>query len=438
MRAKLTIFSIILLFAFSLSAFGNGLSLNSPGPKGLGMGGAMVGLADDYTTIYWNPAGMTNLEDAQIGVFVTDIIPMGSYEVTFPQQLGGAKADAETEMNHYISPNAMAYLPLMEGDLTVGLSAFVPAGLGAEWNGADLLAFSGPTGKEFKWSNEIAAINFSPGVAYKIHDMIRVGVAVNVFYAMLDMDRPMDMVQIDPQTGQIVGMGEDGIMDTQYSESSSGLGVGISAGALIKLLDFVSVGISFKSAMDVAMDGDATNSTIPGESTFERDLGWPMWLGFGIAFMPTDALTLCLDFQWSQWSESEEMIETVYADWPDPQTQQPPMTNEMHLKWEDALQIRFGAQYAVEDNFFLRFGAYHDPAPSPDETLTIIFPSITYFGTTLGASYFFGPLGLDFGIEYLFGSEREVAFGEYDEAMPGIHNMNILAASLGVSFRFGL
>ena len=82
MKKLITFFCMMLIFS-SYNAFSNGLSLNSPGPKGLGMGGAMVGLADDYTAVYWNPAGITNINNAQIGLFVTDIIPIGTYKQHF-------------------------------------------------------------------------------------------------------------------------------------------------------------------------------------------------------------------------------------------------------------------------------------------------------------------------------------------------------------------
>ena len=52
---------IILVLVMTTGAFANGLSLNSIGTRALSMGGAMVGLADDATAIYWNPAGISNV-----------------------------------------------------------------------------------------------------------------------------------------------------------------------------------------------------------------------------------------------------------------------------------------------------------------------------------------------------------------------------------------
>lgn len=107
----------------------------------------------------------------------------------------------------------------------------------------------------------------------------------------------------------------------------------------------------------------------------------------------------------------------------------------MELNWEDKTQIRFGVQYQLTEMFALRAGYYNDPAPAPDETVNIIFPSITYNAFTVGASYCFGKVNLDFGFEYLMGEDRDIEKSDKSN-MPGVHGLNIIAPSLGVSYSF--
>ena len=84
------IFYISVVLLISVGLFANGLSLNSIGPKALGMGGAFVGLANDPSAIYWNPAGLTGQGNG-IHISVADIIPMANYDmVTY-----GIEAEAE-------------------------------------------------------------------------------------------------------------------------------------------------------------------------------------------------------------------------------------------------------------------------------------------------------------------------------------------------------
>jgi len=420
---------IIVMVFFSTSAvFGNGLSLNSIGPKSLGMGGAYIGLANDYSAAYWNPAGISQLEGTQIAVFFTDIVPSGTYKLTFPAAMGGAKVDAKTESNHYFSPNIMGYLPLLGGEkLTVGLGAYVPAGLGAEWDGADLAAFG--AGAQFEWMSKIGVFNVSPAVAYQVCEKISVGAAVNIFYGMMDMKRPVDTFNMMTQQA-----GEDGIVDTQYEESGSGFGFGFAFGFLVKPINMLSLGLSFKTKNTVAFEGTAEMTNMP-KSDYSRDLAWPTWIGAGIALTPLEKLTITADVQISQWSKTEDVITTEYKDANWKAAMGATGGDKMELKWDDATQIRVGAQYQLTEKFAFRAGYYHDPAPAPDETTNIIFPSITYDALTVGATYALWKFNVDFGFEYLMGKDREIPFEEKYE-MPGTHGMNIIAPSLGLSYIF--
>ncbi len=435
MRIRTTLILVTILIFSASSVFANGLSLNSIGTRSIGMGGAYVGLANDYSAIYWNPAGLARVQGPQISIFVTDILPIGTYKFAFPASMGGATVDAKTKTNHYISPNIMGYMPLFCGEkLFAGVGAYVPAGLGAEWDGSDLAAFSGPAGTSFEWMSKIGVFNISPGIAYKVNDAISVGAALNVYYGMMDMKRPMDTYNMMTQQP-----GEDGMVDAQYDESGSGFGYGVSFGVLVKPMDMLSVGFSFKTKTTVKFSGTANNTAFAAynaaETDYERDLAWPMWVGAGVAFCPTKKLTLTADVQYSKWSETQEAIVTNYknAVW-DAQVNQTGQ-NEMHLNWEDATQIRVGAQYKLTDKLALRAGYYNDPAPAPDETVNIIFPSVTYNAFTAGGSYCLGKVSLDCGFEYLAGEEREIPFAtEYEQ--PGTHGMNIIVASFGLTYKF--
>ena len=185
MKKGLLVLFLISIFAVS-SLFANGLSLNSIGPRALGMGGAMVGLADDPTAIYWNPAGLAG-QNSSLYAFGTDIIPFGTYKFA-PYGI-----DAKTKTNHYASPNLFANYSM--GNLAFGLGIYVPAGLGAEYNGDDLTMLS--NGYSLEWKSKIAVIDIAPTIAYKINDMFSIGVTGNIFYGMFDMDRPSNYTDID-------------------------------------------------------------------------------------------------------------------------------------------------------------------------------------------------------------------------------------------------
>jgi long-chain fatty acid transport protein len=335
---------------------------------------------------------------------------MGTY------QFDAAGIDAKSKTNHYISPNIAGYLQLLTGDLCIGLGAYVPAGLGAEWDGNDLKNLSG--GKAFEWNSKIAVFSITPVVSYKLMPNLYFGAALNMYYGMMDMSKPT--FALPPSTY------------AQYSEESSGLGFGFSAGLLFKPIDMLSVGFSFKTKATITMEGTAKNSALAAlgkeETDFSRDMSWPMWIAGGVAFRPFKGLTIAADADFSQWSGAADYLYADYTDWGRKDT--------MHLQWEDALQIRIGLEYMLDENIAIRAGFYTDPAPAPDETLTILLPNISYKGITLGAGYRTGNLTFDAGFEYLIGTEREITTAKITKYnMPGKQNMNILSFSLGAGIK---
>jgi len=440
------IFCVAIVLLISVGLFANGLSLNSIGPKALGMGGAFIGLADDGSAIYWNPAGLAGQHNA-ISVSVADIIPMANYDLAM------YGIEAEAEMNHYISPNI--FVNYNVGKFVFGLGAYVPAGLGAEWDGADLVAFNGPAafdptgaltnafyGTEFEWMSKIGVFDISPAVSYELSDQLSIGVAANIYYGMLELKRGADFFGYDfdptsPTFGTPVMGVEDGMLDTQQLIDVTGFGYGGAFGLMWKPSEKVNVGFSYRSPVNVEFEGDAGfenplfalvgMTDAMAKMDAEMDIEWPTWIGGGVAIKASDKLTLTADAQYTNWAAMEKV--DVIVQMPTGET-----VSEMHLLWKDAIQYRLGLEYMMKHNLALRTGWYYDPQPAPDETLTILFPSGTYSVLTGGFSYWMGMLGIDFGAEYLFGAERNVAAAA--DNMPGKHYLDIFAASLGIRYKF--
>src|SRR4030066_397288 len=83
-KMKKALRAFLLLSFLPALALANGLNLNSLGSRALTMGGAFVGLADDFSAIYWNPAGMSQFTTRTFGFYGTDIIPRGTYLLEVP------------------------------------------------------------------------------------------------------------------------------------------------------------------------------------------------------------------------------------------------------------------------------------------------------------------------------------------------------------------
>jgi len=410
-----SITTILIAVVCSVSfVFSNGLNLNSIGVKGGSMGGAFIGLADDYTAAYWNPAGISQLKKAQIGAYFTGVMPTATYKL---EQAG---IDAISEPALFPVPGIMGYVPLVSGIINAGLGVYIPSGLGVTWNGDDLKNLSG--GNSYEWMSKIGVVHIAPAISFKVMPSLSVGAALNLSYGFLDLKQPQMSMNINqaPVWGQ-------------YSESSSGWGFGATVGILFEPIDNLNVGMSFRTSNNISFEGTAEHALIKAglggqykDADISRDVAWPSWFGVGLAYKPIMGLTLTADLQYTNWG-SMDSIKTTYKNW------EPIMTsNYLVMKWEDKIQIRFGAEFQVLSTLALRAGYYLDPAPAPDETLNILFPSISYSGPTFGAAVNFPGFLIEGGVEYLMGTERNVSPSGHN--MPGIHNNNIFAFFVGMVF----
>lgn len=107
-------------------AFSNGFQINEQGAKALGMGGAFVAQADDPTAVYFNPAGITQLDRTQVSFGVSPIMPYAS----FKSDNTGKTTDADE--NTFLIPNFFAVIKLNER-LSLGIGGFSNYGLSSEW-----------------------------------------------------------------------------------------------------------------------------------------------------------------------------------------------------------------------------------------------------------------------------------------------------------------
>jgi long-chain fatty acid transport protein len=407
MRFFMTV-ALIVLTGISLSA--NGLNLNGVGSKAIAMGGAFIGQADDYSAVFWNPAGLTQMKNSGLSFFVTDLIPSGTYAFS----LYGI--DAKTKSTMYPS-GAFSYIKPINENLVVGIAAYVPSGTGANWDGEDLKLLT--KGAVYEWKSFMGVITVSPVVAYKISDKFSLGATLNLDYGMMKIKRP--------------GLG-------QYSEDLDGFAFGATIGALFKPSDKLGIGLTFRTPTKVKFSGEAEMAGAGAikqatKSDAEREATWPMWLGLGLSLKATDKLTLNADAQYTNWKK----IDTIDITYDDAVWQAfkkhaqlgAAFNNDFELNWKDAIQWRFGLEYAISEKLAMRAGYYYDPSPSPAETLNILLPEITYNVITVGFGYKTKKISLDLCMETLLGKDQE---SPLTGKMPGTHGMNILVPNIAFTF----
>jgi long-chain fatty acid transport protein len=414
----------------------NGLNLNGLGSRAQAMGGAFVGIANDFSAVFWNPAGAAGFREETFGFYATDLIPTATYRLAslIPEV---PYVDARTKTSHYLGGLAAYYKPI-SSRVVVGLGIGTPSGLGAMWDGQD---FTGLTnGTAYDWSSKVGVVSISPLIAIKLSEIVSVGATVNINYGMFSLKMPGGTV--------IVGENPEipippGPLDLgQYEENMNGWGIGATFGVLVTPSEKLGFGLTVRTPSTVSFNGTANMPTLPvyelpGSSDLKRKITWPLWIAGGVSIRPVPRLLLSADVHWTQWSKLDR-ITTEYLESAWETLIEMGGMDVRDLDWEDTTQLRFGAEYTLNASTVLRAGYYHDPAPGPLATLNVLLPSHTFNAVSIGIGKTISDLQLDFGLEYLMGNTRTAvpSLPVLPGVMPGTYGMKIVVPTVSVNYRF--
>jgi long-chain fatty acid transport protein len=413
--------------------FANGLNLNGFGARASAMGGAFVGLANDYTAVFWNPAGLALLKMPTFGLSGDILMPSGTYSFSNPPY---AEYSQETLSKKYPA-GLLGYFHPVNENLVIGIGAYTLSGLGAAWDNTGLeaafvapyppAAFT-PTLEPYAWESFIGSVTLAPSIAYKISEKFYVGATININYGFFQTDQWGTYAANPAPPPPLANFG-------QQTLNVKGWGFGATLGALFKPAEWISVGVTYRTQSKIDLSGttEIENVNLLGlatESETTMSVISPMWLAGGVAIKPFGGLTLTLDAQYTNWAKLDQ-IDVVFGDaaWDAALGDGAALL----LDWCDKTQLRIGAEYDF-GKLAVRGGYYYDPAPAPDETLNILTPSFTFNSVIGGVGYKSGNFQLDLALEYLMGQDRTVA--PSGDNMPGLYQFNILVPMFSLSFGF--
>lgn len=398
---KKTILSLFtLVLTLNLSIFASGFQINEHGARAMAMAGAFTGLATDASTVYYNPAGLTNLNGTHFLAGVTLIAPSASFT-------GPTPLTTETEMESQVfTPFNFYVTHRFSEQWAVGLGVNNQYGLGTEWP-------EDWVGNELAVDTEIRSFYFTPAVAFKPSDVFSIGVGLTYAFADVKILRK----SAHPLPGQ---------PKFELNLEGDATSIGFSAGVFVKPSEVVSLGLSYRSENSFDFEGDATSTpsgfthpqlgvTIPfPNGPVKAPLTTPQNITFGIGLTPSECLTVSADFQYVGWS-SYDKLEVTFENYDlDPTTPEKENVQSADRKYENSFIARLGAEYLISPEFALRGGFLYDKNPVQDEYVEPTLPDADRIGINIGFGYNFSEsVKVDFAYLLLLFSEREVTNSKF-------------------------
>ena len=386
-------------------AFAQGLSFAGPGSKARSLGGAFTALADDYSAIYWNPAGLAWTGRGTYGLSLDAAFPRGTMRLRTGSWPGGSAPDIQsrTSNGELSTGSAGAVFPVGRR-FFLGLGVYSPVNTGTVWSGADLAPLTANR-SDIRWSGRLSVLTLAPVVAYKIDEQFSIGASLTANYGRFAFSRYAGNFSAplpEPPYFREIDLG-------QYEESSTGWGFGATLGFSFRPSDRFSLGAVLRTATSISFNGEASVEGFPALATaLSRSIGrtsairktieWPVGLSLGLAGRPLEILTLAVDFEWTRWS-SLDAIDTVYQDpaWTSYMGERG--NDHMPMFIRDTLRVRLGAEARL-GAWAVRAGFFTDPSPAADDSINPFFPSRGALAATLGAGFLFSSWKVDGFIEY--------------------------------------
>lgn len=367
------------LFAASSGALASGFQVGLTGTKNVGMGGTGTGLYLDQASQFFNPGAFAFAPTGfQLGGNIA--IPRLSFQ---PAGTNGAERTLQNT-NVFPFSGFIGFGP-KEGKWRVGVGVYTPFG-------SELHYQQGWEGRYSLTDINLRSVTAQGTVAYAITPQFSIGAGVTTL-VLGDVDLQRDI--------PVQGQANTAPLHAQLTGKADHK-VGYNLGMMFKPSDKLSVGISYRSAVNAHVgDGDVTLTNLPASAAgsftatkFDVTLPLPDVYSFGVGVRPSDKLLLAFDANLVGWSRYQS-LDFRYTNG----VLGGSATSSSKRQYQDALAFRLGGQYKISENFTLRAGTFYDFACVRDGFLTPETPDADRVGVTGGFTYTFAQR---FGIDASF------------------------------------
>jgi long-chain fatty acid transport protein len=413
-----------------------GFSITQKSVKGLGNAFAgAAAVAEDASTIYFNPAGLTRLSGRQVqaGVHIF------SYSLKFSddgsttvgnQPLTGG--DGGNAGKRGVIPNFF-YAHSISDSLKIGIGIVSPFGTDTEYD-------SDWVGRYYTVKSEFLTIDINPTIAYRINNMWSIGGGVSVQYLDAELTNAIDYGTIMSGSPSREADGESKLkVDGDW-------GYGFNLGVLFELSEATRFGVAYRSEISYDLEGDARFKTpdeaapIAGASGLvdtdaKADVDLPASLSVSGYHQLTDKWALLADITWTDWSTFDELRIKFDSDAGD---------SVSTFDLEDNFRYSLGATYTLNPQWTFRGGlAYDESTVSSRRKRNPRLPDEDRLWFSLGTSYHFSDrLEFDFGYTYITNVEQaeidKTATGEdeFRGALKGDYDAHTHIASFQLAYKF--
>jgi len=371
----------LLLVTFSGASTAAGFALQNQ--NGSGNGNAFAGAAaaaEDAGTIFFNPAGMTNLpQGTNVSLAATVLNRSIEFTDTGTSQLAGVFTKGTTGGDaggtSLIPAGYVSYG--MANGLSVGFGLSPTFGNKTEYTGDFMGRYSG-------YYADLQVINLNPSVAYKLNEFVSFGAGVNYSSAEIEFR----------QKAPIAPPSTEADLSLQGEDESWGYNLG----AMFQLTKDTRLGVSYRSKIELNLVGNLYQTVGAATTTtaIKADVELPDSYSMALSQKLGDRFELLADFTQTNWSSIKSIVVTSAASGA--------RITSLDYQFDDSYRVGLGLNYQMNETLKLRAGVAYDKTPvqTPADT-TMTLPDSDRTWLSLGAKYAFSKANsVDVGYSHIF------------------------------------
>lgn len=365
-----------------------------------GLGNAYAGtaaVAEDASTIFFNPAGMTQLQAREFSVGMDFVRPSFEFSNNGSQSVTGVPstgAEADDAGSWAAIPNAYLSWALTDR-LYVGVGMGAPFGLKTEYND-DWVGAAQST------MFEIKTYNINPSIAFKVNDVVSLGFGLN--WQRMEAEYERGVTSTPPLNAILAALGNTHLVLDADDDSW-----GWNVGALFNISPTTKVGVSYRSKIKHKLEGSLTakgdaaallNPTVGGKASAEVEL--PDTFTLSVAQQLNDRWEMLGDVSWTGWSSIQDV--DIYSNTAGSVVQ------TLETKFRDTWRIALGANYQLNDAWKLKFGVAYDQTPVRNQSERLVsLPDANRTWLSVGTQWKLNPQSrLDLGLAYLIVDDTKI------------------------------
>lgn len=377
MKRFIMVFSVTILgiAAFSSISSAAGFRLPDQDTAAMGMGGAFVGQADNPSAVWYNPAGITQLDGTRVSVGVLAIYPVMNHE--------NMNGTTDVSERNVFLPVQLFATDKVNDRVSLGLGITSPFGLSTNWSDSSATS-------NVATLSRVKTIDINPNIAYKINDGLSVAAGVDYMILQATMNKLLP------------------IGNALFRLNGDGTGLGANAGVKYNATDQLNLGLSYRSRVKIKVDGTAEVGAPLGLSnSAQTEIILPDLIQFGASYKATEKLTLNADLDYTWWSTYDRLViksNTILF-----LSSGTTDTSIDEKDWKNTWAIRIGGQYKLSEQWKLRAGYVYDQSPVPSDRFDTRVPDADRQGITIGTGYTSGNITIDASYMYLHFKNRTIS-----------------------------